>query len=130
MVNFFAGIAATIVTIPLLGFVLVYIISRIIVKNNRKSFFLSVDITTAFFIIAVHYLLLVIVGKSMLWLILLILFLSILTIMYLSWRKTHEIHTTKMIKRFWRFTFLIASFTYFILMVIGLFQRIFTNSIH
>lgn len=130
MVSFFAGIAATIITIPLLGFVLVYIISRIIVKNNRKSFFLSVDITTAFFIIAVHYLLLVIAGKSMLWLILLILFLSILTIVYLSWRKTHEIHTTKTLKRFWRFTFLIASFTYFILMIIGLVQRIFTNSVH
>ncbi|MFT4416117.1 DUF3397 domain-containing protein [Fredinandcohnia humi] len=130
MVSFFAGIAATIVTIPLLGFILIYFISRAIVKNNRKSFFLSVDITTAFFIIAVHYLLLVIVGKNMLWLIILLLLLSILLFAYINWRKNQEIQTVKTLKRFWRFTFLLSLCTYFLLLVIGLIQRILTTTIN
>ncbi|RFB19161.1 DUF3397 domain-containing protein [Bacillus sp. HNG] len=128
MVDFFAGIAATFVTIPLLGFVLVYLISRFIIKSTRKSFFLSVDVTTVFFLIAVHYLLLVIVGKSMLWLILLILLMSILIIGYMTWRKNHEIETVKVLRKSWRFVFLASTVAYFLLLLIGLVQRIFVTA--
>lgn len=130
MINFFAGIAATIVTVPVLGFILVYLISRFIMKNNRKSFFLSVDITTVFFLIAVHYLLLVIVGKSMLWLIILILVISILLTGFVTWRKSHEIDTVKVLKKSWRFVFLASTFAYFLLLLIGLVQRIFVTTIN
>ncbi|THE14377.1 DUF3397 domain-containing protein [Bacillus timonensis] len=128
MVDFFAGIAATFVTIPLLGFILIYLISRFIIKNTRKSFFLSVDVTTVFFLIAVHYLLLVIVGKSMLWLILLILFMTILFIGYMTWRKSHEIETVKVLRKSWRFVFLASAVAYFLLLFIGLVQRIFVTA--
>ncbi len=124
MLDFFAGVAATFVTIPLLGFILVYLISRFIIKNNRKSFFLSVDVTTAFFLIAVHYLLLVIIGKSMLWLLILILILTILFIGYLTWKKSHEIETVKVLRKSWRFAFLLSTVAYFLLLLIGLVQRI------
>jgi ABC-type iron transport system FetAB permease component len=130
MINFFAGIAATFVTVPVLGFILVYLISRFIMKNNRKSFFLSVDITTVFFLIAVHYLLLVIVGKSMLWLIFLILVFSILLTGFVTWRKSHEIDMVKVLKKSWRFVFLASTFAYFLLLLIGLVQRIFVTTIN
>lgn len=130
MINFFAGIAATFVTVPVLGFILVYLISRFIMKSNRKSFFLSVDITTVFFLIAVHYLLLVIVGKSMLWLIILILVFSILLTGFVTWRKSHEIDTVKVLKKSWRFVFLASTFAYFLLLLIGLVQRIFVTTIN
>ncbi|MEH7222456.1 DUF3397 domain-containing protein [Bacillus sp. JJ1566] len=129
MIDFFAGIAATFVTIPLLGFILVYLISRFIMKNNRKSFFLSVDVTTVFFLIAVHYLLLLIIGKSMLWLIILILIVTILFISYITWRKSHEIETVKVLRKSWRFVFLASTVVYFLLLLIGLVQRIFITTI-
>ncbi|MEH7382419.1 DUF3397 domain-containing protein [Bacillus sp. JJ1533] len=125
MIDFLAGVAATFVTIPLLGFILVYVISRFILKNNRRSFFLSVDVTTLFFLIAVHYLLLVIVGKSMLWLLILLLLTSILFIGFLAWRKSHEIETVKVLRKSWRFAFLASTIAYFLLLLIGLVQRIF-----
>ncbi|MFS0823714.1 DUF3397 domain-containing protein [Bacillus sp. 1P02SD] len=128
MVDFFAGIAATFVTIPLLGFILVYLISRFIIKNTRKSFFLSVDVTTVFFLIAVHYLLLVIVGKSLLWLILLILLMTVLFIGYITWRKSHAIETVKVLRKSWRFVFLASTVAYFLLLLIGLVQRIFVTA--
>jgi len=130
MINFFAGIAATFVTAPVLGFILIYFISRFIMKNNRKSFFLSVDITTVFFLIAVHYLLLVIVGKSMLWLIILVLVIAILLAGFVTWRKSHEIDTVKVIKKSWRFVFLASTFAYILLLLIGLVQRIFVTTIN
>ena len=130
MINFFAGIAATIVTIPVLGFILIYIISRFAIKNNRKSFFLSVDITTVFFLMAVHYLLLVIVGKSMLWLIILILFIAILLTGFMTWRKSHEIDTVKVLRKSWRFVFLASTVAYFLLLLIGLVQRILITTIN
>lgn len=130
MIDFMAGVAATIVTIPLLGFILVYLISRFIIKSNRKSFFLSVDVTTVFFLIAVHYLLLVIVGKSMLWLIILILIMTILFIGYFTWRKSHEIETVKVLKKSWRLVFLASTIAYFLLLLIGLVQRIFITTIN
>ncbi|WP_010282688.1 DUF3397 domain-containing protein [Bacillus timonensis] len=130
MVNFFASIAATFVTVPLLGFLLVYIISRFILKNTRKSFFLSVDVTTVFFLIAVHYLLLVIVGKSMLWLIILFLIMSILFMGFVTWRKSREIEMMKVVRKSWRFVFLTSTVAYFVLLLIGLVHRIFTTTIN
>lgn len=129
MINFFAGIAATFVTIPLLGFILVYMVSRFILKNTRKSFLLSVDVTTAFFLVAVHYLLLVIYGKSMLWLIILFLILSILFIGFVTWRKNHEIEMMRVLRKSWRFVFLASTVAYFLLLLIGLVQRIFTTTL-
>ncbi|MCC3357575.1 DUF3397 domain-containing protein [Bacillus sp. REN16] len=128
MIDFFAGLAATFVTIPLLGFILVYLISRILLKNTRKSFFLSVDVTTVFFLIAVHYLLLVIIGKSMLWLIILILMMTIFFFGYLTWRTSHEIETVKVLRKTWRFVFLASTVAYFLLLLIGLVQRIFITA--
>ncbi|MEH7386287.1 DUF3397 domain-containing protein [Bacillus sp. JJ1521] len=130
MIDFMAGVAATFVTIPLLGFILVYLISRFILKSNRKSFFLSVDVTTVFFLIAVHYLLLVIVGKSMLWLIILIFITTVLFIGYLTWRKSNEIETVKVLRKSWRFVFLASTIAYFLLLLIGLVQRIFITTLN
>ncbi|MEH7234875.1 DUF3397 domain-containing protein [Bacillus sp. JJ1562] len=130
MIEFFAGVAATFVTIPLLGFILVYLISRFILKNTRKSFFLSVDVTTVFFLVAVHYLLLLIVGKSMLWIIILILLMTILIIGYIAWRKSNEIETVKVLRKSWRFVFLASTIAYFLLLLIGLVQRIFITTLN
>ncbi|WP_449539914.1 DUF3397 domain-containing protein [Ferdinandcohnia sp. Marseille-Q9671] len=130
MVNFFAGIVATFVTIPLLGFILVYLISRFILKNSRKSFFLTVDITTVFFLIAVHYLLLVILGKSALWLIILLLVLAVIFFGFINWRNRQEIQTVKVLRKSWRFAFLASTIAYFVLLLIGLFHRILSVSVN
>lgn len=130
MINFFAGLAATFITIPLLGFIVVYLISRVIMKNKKKSFFLTVDITTLFFLIAVHYLLLVIIGKSLLWLIVFILLLSILFMGYITWRKSHEIETIKVLRKSWRFVFLASTIAYFLLMLVGIIQRVFSTTLN
>ncbi|WP_453997129.1 DUF3397 domain-containing protein [Bacillus nitroreducens] len=124
MIDFFAGLAATFVTIPLLGFILVYLICRLMIKNTRKSLFLTIDITTIFFLLAVHYLLLVIVGKSLLGLIILILILAALVIGFITWKNKHEIEIMRIIRKSWRFAFLASTTAYFLLLFIGIIQSI------
>ncbi|MCH1623886.1 DUF3397 domain-containing protein [Fredinandcohnia quinoae] len=130
MVNLLAGFTATIVTIPLIGFVMIYFISKVWLKDNRKSLFISVDITTVLFIIAVHFLLLIIFGKSFFWLIFTVLVLSVLSFGYLNWRMSHKIDTFRILKGFWRFTFLLFFLAYFILFISGLLQRIFSVTLN
>lgn len=126
MVNVLAGLTATIVTVPLFGFFLIYMICKIIIKNSRKSLFISVDISTILFIFAVHFLLLIIFGKSLFWVVFTVLLLSILAFGYLNWRVHHEFHYIRILKGFWRFTFLLFFIAYFFLLMAGLLQRIFS----
>lgn len=124
MLNIFAGLFATLITIPFIGFILVYLFSIMVIKSKKKSFFVSVDITTFFLIISVHYLLLIIIGKSLFWLILLVLLISIGLFTIVNWKMTQVLDTAKIFKGFWRFTFLLFFVVYFVLFITGMVQRI------
>lgn len=124
MVSFFSSVVATFVTIPLLGYLLVFVISKQITKKHRKSVHIALDVTTLLFIISVHYLILAIWEQSMLWVIfLLLLFLAIIFVL-LHWKIKHEINFPIVFKGFWRFNFLLFCTAYVVLTVIGLVQSI------
>ncbi|WP_458413996.1 DUF3397 domain-containing protein [Schinkia sp. CFF1] len=125
MVNLLAVLVATMVTIPILTIFIVYWIARIVTKSKKKSVHISVDISTLFFITAVHYLILVIWGKSLLWIILLLLISVAAVFVFLQWKINNEIIFKKVWKGFWRFSFLFFSFCYFTLVIYGLFQRLY-----
>lgn len=124
MVDLFATILATSVTIPILVIFVVYWISRFVTKSRKNSLHLSVDFSTIFFIIAVHILITVIWGKSLLWIILLLLILIATVFVFLQWKFNNEIIFKKVWKGFWRFNFLFFSFSYFSLIIYGLLLRI------
>ena len=48
-----SSIIATFVTIPLLGYIIVFVISKLFTKNHRKSVKIAIDITTLLFVISV-----------------------------------------------------------------------------
>lgn len=124
MINLFSTFVATIVTVPILVIFTVYWISRIVTKNKKKSLHLSVDISTLFFIIAVHFSIMVIWEKSVLWIILLLLIFIASIFVFLQWKINNEIIFKKVWKGFWRFNFLLFSFSYFSLIIFGLIQRL------
>lgn len=124
MVNLLAIFIATIVTIPILAIFIVYWIARFVTQNKKKSFHISVDISTLFFILAVHFLIIVIWGKSLLWIILLLLILIATVFVFLQWKINNEIIFKKVWKGFWRFNFLLFTLSYFSLVIFGLFQRL------
>lgn len=124
MVNFIASFIATIVMVPVFGIFIIYWLSRVLIKDKKRSVHLSVDFSTLIFIVAVHYLLIVIWGKSFLWIILLILILVAMVFVFLQWRFNQEIIFKKVWKGFWRLNFLLFSFGYFFLVIYGLAIRL------
>ncbi len=124
MKTVFSSLIATLVTIPLLGYLAVFIISKQITKKHKRSVHIALDVSTLFFILAVHYLIVVIWDKSYLWMIVLSLLITAVTFIIMHWRIKQEINLRALFKGFWRFNFLLYFTAYIVLMLIGLVQRV------
>nr|WP_295971534.1 DUF3397 domain-containing protein [uncultured Bacillus sp.] len=124
MTGFFSSIIATFVTIPLFGYIIVFIVSKLLTKKHRKSVGIALDVTTLLLIICVHYMIIAIWGTSHLWLILIIMLLIAAIFVVVHWKVKHEIYLAKVFKGFWRFNFLLFSTAYFVLLIYGLIVRI------
>ncbi|RBW70220.1 DUF3397 domain-containing protein [Bacillus taeanensis] len=124
MGNIIASLIATFVTLPLLGWIVCYALSLKITKDKKKAFKISVDFTTFLLIIACHYLLYEISGKSFLWVIIITLILTGVLFSFLHWKTKEELKFFKIMKGVWRFNFLLFSISYLLLLMLGLTHRI------
>jgi Ca2+/Na+ antiporter len=120
----FSSVVATFITVPLLGYILVFVISKQLTKHHRKSVLIALDVTTFFIILAVHYLLLVIWEKSFLWLIIIFIILTAIMFVILHWKTKKEINIPLVFKGIWRFNFLIFMSAYIFLLLYGLIKRV------
>ncbi|MCA0174411.1 DUF3397 domain-containing protein [Bacillus sp. RAR_GA_16] len=77
-----------------------------------------------FFILSVHFILIELVGKSFLWVILLMIIGAAGAFTVLHWKTKDDIQIHKVIKGAWRFNFLLFSTGYVLLLLIGLVHRI------
>ena len=119
-----SSIIATFVTIPLLGYIIVFVISKLLTKNHRKSVKIAIDITTLLFVISDYYFIKAIWEISLFWLILLIMVIIAIAFVVAHWKINHEIQFIKVFKGFWRFNFLFFGFIYILLLIYGLILRI------
>ena len=122
--GFFSSIIATFVTIPLLGYIIVFVISKLVTKQHRISVRFAIDVTTLLLVLSVHYFIMTIWDRSLLWAILLLMIVIAIVFVITHWKLKHEIHFKKVFKGFWRFNFLLFSFVYIILLVYGLILRV------
>lgn len=126
MNSFISSIITIFLTVPLLGFFIIYVLNKLITKNARKSFHKALDYSTILFIVAVHFLLITIWGKSFFGLILLILLVIAMIFVVIHWNLKGEIIFTKVFKGFWRFNFLIFFLAYISLTVFGILRSVVT----
>ena len=119
-----SSIIATFVTIPLLGYIIVFVISKLITRNHRKSVKIAIDVTTLLFVIACHYFIMAIWGISIFWMIILFMILIAIIFVIAHWKLKHEIQFIKVFKGFWRFNFLCFGLIYIFLFAYGLILRI------
>lgn len=124
MTEVISSIIATFVTIPLFGYIIVFVISKLLTKNHRKSVKIAIDITTLLLVISDYYFIKAIWGVSLFWLILLIMVMIAIAFVVAHWKINHEIHFIKVFKGFWRFNFLFFGFIYILLLIYGLILRI------
>lgn len=118
-----SSIISVFFTVPLLGFIIVFLLSKLITKNSRRSVHKALDYSTILFIISVHFLIVTILGKSLFWLIILIMILFAMVFVVIHWKAKGEIIFNKVFKGFWRFNFLFFFLAYITLTVFGLIHR-------
>ncbi|MBS4189119.1 DUF3397 domain-containing protein [Bacillus sp. FJAT-49705] len=124
MSSIFSSIIATFVTIPLLGYLLVFIISKQVTKKHKKSVHLALDVSTLLFVISVHYLIVTIWNQSFLWVIILSMLVIAIIFVLIHWKIKQEINVSRVFKGYWRFNFLLFFTAYIVLTVIGLIQSV------
>ncbi|MFD0825232.1 DUF3397 domain-containing protein [Neobacillus sp. M.A.Huq-85] len=126
MITFISTVLSVLFVLPPLGFVAAYIIFRMITKSKRKSVHKALDFTTLLFIIAVHFLIVTIWGKSLFWLIIIVLILIAMTFVVVHWKIKGEILFGKVLKGFWRCNFILFFLVYMALTFYGLIHRALT----
>lgn len=124
MPEFFSGVIAALISVPLFGYLAVFIISKQLTGNHRQSVNLAIDFSTLLLVLSVHFLVLTIWERSFLWLILLVLFGFASLFVFIHWKYKGEIIIPKVFKGYWRFNFLLFFSAYIILVLLGVIQRL------
>lgn len=120
-----ASVVATFVTVPLLAFYLIYLVSVKTTRNKRISVKRAVDFSACFFIIAVYFIAFEIWAISLFWLILMLFILVAMVFTIIHWKVSEDIHFGKLLKGIWRFNFIIFFFAYLFLSFYGLIVRVY-----
>lgn len=128
MENIFSTMFATLITVPIFAYFVVFIIAKQMTKKHKKAVRIALDTTTLFFILSVHYLIVTIWHFSLLWLIFIIMILMAMVSLFLQWKFKEEVDYKKVFLGFWRFNFLFFSSAYVILLCIGVVKSV-TQSI-
>jgi hypothetical protein len=125
-----SAIISIFITFPFLGLMIVFFVTKFMSKNTRKSVHRALDYSTILFVISVHFLIETIWGKSLIWLIILVMILIAMVFVFAHWKVKEEIILKKVVKGFWRFNFLLFLLAYLSLTLYGLIHRaiIFTFS--
>ncbi|MCA1028365.1 DUF3397 domain-containing protein [Cytobacillus kochii] len=121
---FLSSMIATFITIPFLGYLLVFIICKQVTKKHKKSVHLALDISTLLLILSVHFMIASIWNRSYIWLIFLFLISTAILYLLYYWRVKQEIDYGKLFKGYWRINFLFFLTAYCVLIAIGIFNRI------
>ncbi|WP_018921353.1 DUF3397 domain-containing protein [Salsuginibacillus kocurii] len=115
-----AFILATLLTVPLLLFYFIYIISVKIHKQKKRALLHAADGSTIFFMGAVYVLVSAIWNYSLLWLFVLLLLVVASLFTWVHWKKYEEISLRHMLMGVWRFQFLLFFSAYVLLSFVGL----------
>ncbi|RXI98113.1 DUF3397 domain-containing protein [Anaerobacillus alkaliphilus] len=121
-----AWVVATLVTLPIICFYLIYIISVKTSKNKKKSIKLAVDLSASFFIIAVYYIAYEIWALSLFWVILILIIIVAMIFTVIHWKISEDIQLGKLIKGIWRFNFILFFLAYLVLSIYGLVLSIYS----
>jgi uncharacterized membrane protein YozB (DUF420 family) len=128
MVDIFAWLISLAVTLPMLTLVILFLILRIVVKNKKKSIMLTVDLSTFFFIVSVHFHLLTLFKQSFLSFIILGLMCLTLVVYYIEYKRSKAPTITRVSKKVWRMSFLLFFVIYLVLAFYGISSGIIKNA--
>ena len=124
MVDAIINFIAFMITIPIIATLLVYLLSKKMVRHKGKAFHLAVNLTTILYIFASIILLYIIFESYFIGIILVCFIGTLAIIITFQWRTTTEIIFIRAIKISWRICFLAFFIMYICLVVYGIIERI------
>ncbi|MFJ8099078.1 DUF3397 domain-containing protein [Lysinibacillus sp. NPDC096212] len=124
MKDFLHIIISIIIFCPILLFVIVYLISRKVKIRGTHAFGVASDVTTVclFFSVPLAIGVLWHVNVSALLITLAIMMAMIFT--YIDWRTKKEIEVKSLLRKIWRFQFLLLSTAYIVICIVGVIQSV------
>lgn len=120
MGNIIAIVFALFVTIPIVTWVFLYFLFAFILKNKKRAFQISTDLSTFFAMIAVYLLIYQIWQISVFWLIIILILLCGMIFTTIYWKLGKDIEIRKMIRGIWRLNFLLFMSAYLLLFIYGM----------
>lgn len=127
MSNAFVILIATIITIPLIGWYLIYITTVKVTKKKSYSIRLASDISAFLFMAAVYFIMYEIWQRSFLWLILIVFFLIAIIFTFMHWKQFEDIQVGRLFRGIWRFNFIVFFFLYIGLSIYGLVHNVLSS---
>lgn len=124
--NTVAALIATVVTIPALGWYLIYITTVKWTKQKRKAIRWASDYSTVLFIAAVYFILQQLWEPTSIWLVLALFFSIAITFTIIYWNVMDDFYASKLLKGVWRLNFIVFVMIYILLSGVGLIQSIFS----
>jgi hypothetical protein len=124
MATFISGILATVVTVPFIGFGIIYYLTNKITEDKKRAVKFAADGSTILFITSVHFIAYEIWGQSFLWLILIFILITAILMALLQRNVYEDIHIVKLFRGIWRLNFLLFVLFYIVLFTYGLTAKI------
>lgn len=124
LADFLSSIAAVFTLVPFLGYFATFIMTKQITGKHRTAVNAAVNATTFLLVCSVHFIIIAIWDKSLLWVILLVLLVSMGVLSVIHWKVKEEIIFRSVIKGGWRLNFLLFSTAYILLLFYGIASRI------
>lgn len=123
LIKLMTTIVSLFIALPILVYITVFFIIKKTTGNHKRSVRWSINISTFFFIISVHFLISVIWGKSSFLFLLTFLILIAGVFGWIYWKETGIFDYKKVFKGFWRLSFFVFFAAYIILITYAIFKR-------
>ncbi|WP_274309368.1 DUF3397 domain-containing protein [Solibacillus daqui] len=120
MILFLQFMLATIIIFPIIAFLIMLIVCRILKFNKQKAIGLAADVTTLILLFSVPIAIRSLWELSI-WIPMLVVLLIVAIIFtYMDWRSKKEIEVGPLLKKIWRVDFLMLSLAYFTVWLVGI----------
>lgn len=116
-------ILATLITLPIVGYLIVFVCIKQVTKNHRKAVDAAMNFSTLLCIISVHFLILSIWETSLLWAILVAMIILAMLMVIVHHRIKGEIIWNKVLRGYWRLNGIVFLLAYCCLVVFGILKN-------
>jgi hypothetical protein len=121
---FFGGLIQIFSAIPFIPFVVIWMIGYIVIKDNKRAFQISMDLTTIFLIISVSALFNNIFSSGFGFFAILLFFLLCAGLIgNTQHRLKGRLNLQRILRACWRIGFVVLTFFYFLFLFIGIGQK-------